>query len=128
MHNGDESVGRGIAKRFMFIHRKAPHGTIYAWELLEAALTAAAFAQHVTLVFIDDGVYQLKKNQDTTGIGVKDFSPVYRALEDYEIEKVFVERESVEKRALSPADFIIPVEIIDSAALGKLMACQDVIL
>ena len=46
-------------------------------------------------MFIDDGVYQLKKGQQTKGIEIKNFSPTYRALDGYDVEKLYVERESL---------------------------------
>jgi tRNA 2-thiouridine synthesizing protein C len=46
-------------KKFMYINRKAPYGTIYAWESLEVVLIGAAFEQDVSLAFLDDGVFQL---------------------------------------------------------------------
>ena len=82
----------------MYVNRRAPYGTIYALESLEAILVAAAFDQDVSVVFLDDGVCQLKKNQDTTGIGMKNFSRTYGALDDYEVEKIYVEKESLELR------------------------------
>ena len=57
-------------KKFLYVNRKAPHGSIYALESLEVVLIGAAFEQDVTLAFIDDGVYQLLQKQDTSAIGV----------------------------------------------------------
>ena len=91
-------------KKFMYINRKAPYGTIYAWEALEVVLIGAAFEQDVSLAFMDDGVYQLTKGQDTSGIGMKNFSPTYSALGDYEITKIYVEKESLEERGLTLDD------------------------
>ncbi len=91
-------------KKFMYVNRKAPYGTIYAWEALEVILIGAAFEQDVSLAFMDDGVYQLTKGQDTTGIGMKNFSPTYSALGDYEITKIYVDKESLEERGLSLDD------------------------
>ncbi len=51
------------------------------------------------MAFVDDGVYQLNKGQQTKGIEMKNFSPAYRALEGYDIEKLYVERESLERAA-----------------------------
>ena len=82
------------AKKLMYINRKAPYGTIYAWESLEVVLIGAAFEQDVSLAFLDDGVFQLTKGQDTAGIGMKNFSPTYSALGDYEVTKIYVEKES----------------------------------
>lgn len=118
----------GPVKKFMYVNRKAPYGTIYALESLEVVLIAAAFDQDVSLVFMDDGVYQLKKGQDTKGIGMKNFSPTYRALEGYDIEKLYVERESLESRGLSEADLIVPVEVLGKDELASMMDEQDVIM
>ena len=118
----------GTAKKFMFVNRSAPYGTIYALESLEVVLITAAFDQDVSLVFVEDGVWQLRKGQQTKGIETKNFSPTYRALEGYDVEKLYVERESLEARGLAEDDLIVDVEVLDSAALGKLMAEQDVVL
>ena len=53
-----------IVKKFMYVNRKSPYGTIYALESLEVVLISAAFDQDVSLTFTDDGVYQLMKNQE----------------------------------------------------------------
>jgi tRNA 2-thiouridine synthesizing protein C len=93
-----------IIKKFLYLNRKAPYGTIYAWESLEVVLIGAAFDQDVSLAFVDDGVYQLTKGQDTREIGMKNFSPTYAALGDYDIKKIFVEKESLEARGLTLDD------------------------
>ena len=96
--------GEGIVKKFCYINRKSPYGTIYALESLEVVLIAAAFDQDISLVFADDGVYQLTKEQNTEAIGMKNFSKTYTALGDYDIKKVYVEKESLEERGLSVDD------------------------
>ena len=93
-----------MAKKFMYMNTKAPYGTVYALESLEVVLIGAAFEQDVSLAFIDDGVFQLTKGQDTKGIGMKNFSPTYSALGDYEVTKVYVEKESLEERGLTLDD------------------------
>ena len=93
-----------MAKKFMYMNTKAPYGTIYALESLEVVLIGAAFEQDVSLAFIGDGVYQLTKGQNTDGIGMKNFSPTYTALGDYDVNKIYVEKESLEERGLSLDD------------------------
>lgn len=115
-------------KKFMFVNRKPPFGTIYALESLEVVLIAATFDQDVSLAFVDDGVYQLVKGQNPKGLGVKNHSPAYRALDGYDVEKLYVERESMEMRGLAAADLMVPVEVLSSAAMADLMAQQDVVL
>jgi len=115
-------------KKFMLVNRRAPHGTIYALEALEVVLIAATFDQDVSLAFLDDGVYALAKGQKTTGIEVKNFSPTFRALDDYDVNKLYVERESLQKRGLDADSLLVPVEVVDARQLGELMAQQDVLL
>ena len=93
-----------MAKKFMYMNTKAPYGTVYALESLEVVLIGAAFEQDVSLAFIGDGVYQLAKGQDTQGIGMKNFSPTYAALGDYDVNKIYVEKESLEERGLTLDD------------------------
>lgn len=112
----------------MYVNRKAPYGTIYALESLEVVLIAAAFEQDVSMVFMDDGVFQIKKGQDTGQIGMKNFSPTYRALEGYDVEKLYVEAESLSERGLSEDDLLVPVEVMSRDAIARLMDEQDVIL
>ena len=118
----------GTVKKFAFINRKAPYGTIYALESLEVVLISAAFDQDVSLVFVDDGVYQLKKGQGTKAVGMKNFSPTYRALEGYDIEKLYVEKESLESRGLTEEDLIVDVEVLTSEEMATLMDEQDVVM
>ena len=134
--------GEGVVKKFCYINRKAPYGTIYALESLEVVLIAAAFDQDISLVFADDGVYQLTKNQDTDSIGMKNFSKTYTALGDYDIKKVYVEKESLEERGLSVDDLqALKYEdedddwtekdslfVVDRNELSTIMDEQDVVL
>jgi len=128
-------------KKLLYVNRKAPHGSIYALESLEVVLIGAAFDQDVSLAFIDDGVYQLMRNQDTRGIGVKNFSPTYKALGDYDINKIYVEKESLELRGLGK-DNLMPltyededddwaekdsIQIVSSEELADIIDSQDII-
>jgi len=121
-------MSEGIAKKFMFVNRTAPYGTVYALESLEVVLITAAFEQDVSLLFIDDGVWQLKKGQQTKGIETKNFSATYRALEGYDVEKLYVERESLTARGLTESDLIVDVTVLAAGELGSLIGEQDVVL
>ena len=121
-------MAEGTTKKFMFVNRTAPYGSVYALGSLEVVLITAAFDQDVSLVFVEDGVLQLLKGQQTKGIESKNFSPTYRALEDYDVEKLYVERDSLEARGLSESDLIVNVTVMGAGELGALMAEQDVVL
>lgn len=123
-----EEETSGVIKKFLYVNRKAPYGTIYALESLEVVLIAAAFDQDVSLAFLDDGVYQIVKGQQTKGIDVKNFSPTYRALEGYDIEKLYVDKESMEARGLTEDDFLVDVKVLSATEMADLMTTQDVVL
>jgi tRNA 2-thiouridine synthesizing protein C len=128
-------------KKFMYLNRRAPYGTIYAWESLEVVLIGAAFDQDVSLAFLDDGVYQLLKGQNTTEVDMKNFSPTYSALGDYDVTKIYVEKESLEERGLTLED-LMPltyededddwaekdsIRLVSRAELADLMDGQDIL-
>jgi len=115
-------------KKIMHVLRHAPHGTIYSYEGLEMILIMAAYEQDLSVVFIGDGVYAIKKNQDTAGIGIKGFAKTFMALDGYDVEKLYVDRVSLEERGLSEADLLVDVEVLDSSEIGALMNGQDVII
>lgn len=131
-----------MAKKFMYINRKPPYGTVYALESLEVVLVGAAFDQDVSLAFIGDGVYQLTKGQNTDAIGQKNFSPVYGALGDYEVTKIYIEKESLEERGLTLDDLqhLVwededddyaekdSIRLVSRAELADVLDDQDVLL
>ncbi|MDT8446860.1 MAG: sulfurtransferase complex subunit TusC [bacterium] len=115
-------------KKIMHVVRKAPHGTIYAYEGLEMVLIMAAYDQDISMCFMGDGVFNLMKDQDTAGIGIKGFMKTLGVLEDYDVEKLYTDKQSLEERGLSEEDLFVEVEVLDSAAIGQLMSQQDVIV
>ena len=87
----------------------------------------AAFDQDVSVVFIDDGVFEIQKGQETAEIGMKNFSPTYRALEMYDVEKLYVSEESLAERGLTEDDILVDVEVLPDSRIADLMDEQDVI-
>jgi len=124
----EEPTAGGVVKKFLYVNRRAPYGTIYALESLEVVLIGAAFEQDVSLAFLGDGVFQLAKGQDTKALEVKNFSPTFRALEDYDVTKIYVDEEALRARGLSEADLVIPVEVVNVERMAEIMEAQDVIL
>ncbi|MBI4665863.1 MAG: sulfurtransferase complex subunit TusC [Nitrospinae bacterium] len=112
-------------KKIMFIMRQAPHGSIYSYEGLETVLIMAAFEQDLSMAFIGDGVFALVKGQDTSALGIKGYIKTYSALEDYGVEKYYVDRRSMEERGLKPEDFAIPVEVVEDSQIAAFMEEQD---
>jgi tRNA 2-thiouridine synthesizing protein C len=128
-------------KKMLYINRHAPYGTVYALEGLEVVLIGAAFEQDVSMAFIGDGVFQIIKGQDTSESDMKNFSPTYNALGDYEVTKLYVEQESLDERGLT-VDDLMPlvyededddwaekpsIVVLSRTELAGVMAEQDVL-
>jgi tRNA 2-thiouridine synthesizing protein C len=128
-------------KKFMYLNRRAPYGTIYAWESLEVVLIGAAFDQEVSLMFVDDGVFQLVKGSDTSKSAMKNFMPTYRTLGDYGVRHLYVDQASLEARGLTADDLIEVawedfeteeevdniVEVVDTEQATQLLAESEVV-
>ena len=115
-------------KKIMHVVRTAPHGSIYTYEGLEMVLIMAAYDQEVSMAFIGDGVYSLMKDQDTAGIEIKGFMKTLGVLEDYDVEDIYVDQQSLEERGLTEDDLYIPVQVKSSDEIGDLMAEQNVLV
>ncbi|MBF0182945.1 MAG: DsrE family protein [Magnetococcales bacterium] len=126
-------------KKIMFTVRKPPHGSIYVYEGLEVKLIMAAYDADISVVFMDDGVFAVKRGQDTKELGIKGFEATYGALVDYEIQKVFVDRHSMESRGMTEDDLVIigededteePIrpQVVDAQEIAAMMAEQHNIL
>jgi tRNA 2-thiouridine synthesizing protein C len=113
------------SQSMLFLSRHAPYAYGLSNSYMDILLTAAAFDQDVTLVYSEDGVYQLLKNQDSEDIGLKDISKSLPALELYEVTKVFVEQEALDNRGINLDDLVIPVQIINNNDLADLLESVD---
>jgi tRNA 2-thiouridine synthesizing protein C len=117
-----------VRKKFLFVMRRAPQAGIRVRETLDMILTAAAFDQSVSLLFLDDGVYQLKRGQHPEAAGLPPVAPMFDALELYDVEDILVERESLAERGLSEADLTLPARVLDRAAIAALTSAHDVVV
>jgi tRNA 2-thiouridine synthesizing protein C len=114
-------------KRFLFILRKPAHCGAHVQELLDIVLTTAAFDQTVSILLLDDGVFQLKNNQNPDSVGVKDTAAVFKALAMYDVNDICIEMESLQERGLKPVDLCLPVNVLYRKDIAGLMKRFDVV-
>jgi tRNA 2-thiouridine synthesizing protein C len=116
-------------KKLLFISRQAPYGNATAREALDALLAASAYDQDLSILFMDDGVFQLVAAQNPKMIQQKNLGASLQALELYGIENIYIQWESLKKRGLTANDLAIEkVQIVDSGQIKQLMSQQDQIL
>ena len=59
---------------------------------------------------------------------MKNFSPTYRALEDYDVTKLYVEKEALRDVGPHRGRPVVPVEVVSAQRMAEIMDGQDVIL
>jgi tRNA 2-thiouridine synthesizing protein C len=114
-------------KKILFVLRKAPYSGAYAYEAFDLIMTSAAFDQHVSLLMLDDAVFQLKDKQNPES-GLKNIAALFTALPVYGIDNIFVETESLQSRGLAASDLTQAVKKIPRQEVGEFVKQFDVIL
>lgn len=118
-----------IQKKILFISRHAPYGTSLAKEALDAILAASAYDQNLSLLFMDDGVFQLLSAQDSRDLEQKNFAAMLSALSFYGINNIFVHLESLQTRQIMRNELALDcAQIINNTAAYNLLAQQDQLL
>lgn len=117
------------SKKLLFISRHSPYGSSLAKEALDAVLATSAYDQQLSLLFMDDGIFQLLKEQDAADIGQKSFAAMLPALSFYDINTVYAHKESLDLRQISREELIFNhIQILNSHEVNELMATQDQLL
>lgn len=108
--------------------RQPPFEGVQLQEKLDVILTTAAFDQKVALLFLDQGVYQLKKGQQPEKQGLKDTSSIFNALEIYDVNDVYVEVESLQEQGLQKSGLSLSVQELYRKDINKLVQQYDIII
>jgi tRNA 2-thiouridine synthesizing protein C len=107
------------------INQSPPYGSSNGQESLDMALALSNFAQDVSVFFIEDGVLQLLVPQNPTVIDAKAYYKTFAALEFYDIENIYVCKQSLLQRGIEASQLCIPVTLIEHEDLSKLLSKQQ---
>ena len=102
-------------KSVLFVIRKRPGPE--ANETIEAALTCAVFGQDVGVLFLDDGVWQLVG--DVSISKEKSTAALVSALPDYEVNRVWVDRDSLKQRGITCDHLPEFISVLDQAEVRR---------
>jgi len=115
-------------KSVAIINACAPFSQANAKDSLDVALIFGSYEQTVSLYFQADGVYQLIAEQQPESIQQKDFLKTFAALEFYDIDNIYICKNSLEQRNL-PAKFCIDnVQVLDRDEFGMSLLQHQTIL
>ena len=112
-----------MAKSVCMLVRHAPYGMIHAAEAVRHINGAVANGFNTTAVFVDDGVYVLKTQQQEAETGFTNLgNALADALKKLEPKaNMLVHRQSAVRRGLSEEDLLPGVQWIDDAQLADIM-------
>jgi len=114
--------------RILYIAARAPYSNDTAQELLDALLVSAAFGAEVSVLFQDEGVWQLHGGQNGSLLGRPSLDAQLQALPLYDVDQLFVDAGSLHTRGLTVNDLILPVDLLQGAQVAALLAgCDQVI-
>jgi len=112
-------------KTLFFIINKGLQGSVCGQEFLDIALMAAAFDQKVVMLFEDEGVNALVKNQYPESMGLKNIAPILNALPIYDINNVLVEKESMDAWGLVVGQLAIEVTSVSRRDIKRQINSAD---
>lgn len=115
-------------KSFLIINRKAPYGSSAARDALDVALTISVFEQPLSLLYMDDAVWQLLPDHQAGAIGQKNLSANLAMLEMYDIDQLYVCRQALSQRDIHPDDINLKITLLDASGIAALIKQQDQVL
>ena len=115
-------------KKLLLICRHAPYGNTLARAALDVALAGAAFDQDLSLLFLDDGVWQLVPGQTAAEIGSKSLRATLDSLPLYDLEQFHVCTDSLASRGLEADELPGQLVLVNRDELGAFIASHDQLL
>ena len=102
-----------------------PHGSDSASQALDTALACAAFDQHVTVIFQDDGVWQLLPQPVASPLGDKSLLAQFNLMALYGVSSVQICHDSLRHAGLDTGQLALSGELKSRAELAAEMAQLD---
>lgn len=114
-----------MAQSVLLISRQAPWAGIAAAEALDIALAAGAFDLPLSMLFMDDGVFQLLAQQQPQILEQKDLSANLQALPMFGIEQLYVAQQCLDERGLADTPLAIEAARLDDLQIQQLIRQFD---
>lgn len=114
-------------KQIAVIFRSAPHRNARAREGLEFAMLAASLDQQVSLLFVNEGIFNLLPQQAEL-IGNKDYLATFKAVDFYDIEPVMILDTSLAEFGIAATQLSYNAEVVDQHTMQQHLQQVDEVL
>ena len=115
-------------EKVAILMRKAPYGSVYTAEGFRSVMGIGVFEMDAVLIFVEDGVYALVKDQNPEQLDMQPLGDGFPMLPEFGVNGFYVHQPSLEERGLSADDLVMEVQLIDNAGLAELLAEYDTVL
>lgn len=115
-------------KSLLLILRRSPYGDGLARAGADLALAAAAFEQNISLLFMDDGLWQLLPGQDSAHTPGKNLARLLDSLPLYDIETLYVDETSMTQRQLTPEQLGGDIQLLGETELPAFVEGFDQVI
>ncbi len=105
-------------KSVLYLIRRRPG--LPADETVDLILVSGVFEQPTSVLFMDDGVYQL--------VALDRRQSSIKALPTYAIDELYVAEHSLASRGLSATDIDLDIKLTDHNGIHELIAAHDLVL
>lgn len=117
-----------MAKSMLIICQQAPWSNSMVRETLDLALSGGAFDLPISLLFLDDGVFQLVKDQQPQAVQQKNITSNLQALPLFGITEILVVEQHLCARGLNSQQLLEPVKLIQQESLNSLLTYYDTVI
>ncbi len=111
-------------RRILYVIAHSPGRGALARETLDALLVGAVFDQQVSVLFTEDGIFQLLGGEHSAVSIARSFT----ALSTYDVDSVYVDEASLAQRGLSLEALPVAASPLTRAGVRELLAAQDVVM
>jgi len=115
-----------MAESMLVLVTKPPYGLEDAFAGLRLALAMAVNGLSVSVVMLEDGVYNAVATQNPDAVGMPSNADATTELYDFDVA-VYVVREDLAERGLSEAAMFEGLKLVDRAALVDMVSTNDVV-
>lgn len=102
-----------MSKKTLVIIKSSPYKNTQAQEGLELIMAAAAFDMPINILFENQGILNLLKDQNSELVNRENFIDFIKAAELYEIEPIYIMKSDLKKFNLDISSFMIENNLIE---------------
>lgn len=115
-------------RRLLFVFRSSPSEAERLRDGLDAALAALAMDCSIGALFVDDGVFLLRRGQDAAASLQKSRSAGLGALLAHGASPFLVDASALVERGLAAADLLHAPQVVDSDARDAALRSVDAVI